>query len=144
MGFPVDVVVALLFDLFAQPVWVQLWVVWTVAVIVATPVIMRMYGAARRDHLIVAATTVALLVAMPLWHDHVGYVRLLGLPHILVWTPLAVYLHSRRRHLSSPWQVRRAVNVLMLTIVVSLAFDCVDAVRYMLGERAPLNLPASG
>ena len=55
MGFPVDVVVALLFDLFAQPVWVQLWVVWTVVVIVATPVIMRMYGAARRDHLIVAA-----------------------------------------------------------------------------------------
>ena len=49
-----------------------------------------------------------------------------------------------RRHLASPWQVRWAVNVLMLTILVSLAFDYVDAIRYMMGERAPLNLPTSG
>ena len=144
MSFPFDVVVGFLSDVFAQPVWVRLWVVWMVVVVIATPVIMRMYGAVRRDHLIVAASTVALLVVMPLWHDQVGYVRLLGLPHIPVWTPLAVYLYSRRKFLASPWQVRWAVNVFMLTIIVSLAFDYVDAIRYMLGERAPLNIPASG
>lgn len=142
MSFAIDLVVNFLIDVFAQPVWIQLWVVWMVAVIVAVPVIMRMYGAVRQDHLIVACSTVTLLVVMPLWHGQIGYVRLIGLPHIVVWTPLAIYLHARRRHLSSPWQVRRAVHVFMLTIIVSLAFDYVDAVRYILGERAPVNIPS--
>ena len=144
MSYPVDMVVSFLVGVFAQPVAVQLWAVWMVAVVIATPIMMRNFGAARRDTLIVASSTVALLVVMPLWHDHIGYVRLLGLPHILVWTPLAVYLYYRRQHLSSPWQIRWAVTVFMLTIVVSLAFDYVDAVRYILGERAPLNSPTSG
>lgn len=142
MSFAIDAVVNFLIDVFAQPVWIQLWVVWMVVVIIAVPVIMRMYGAVRQDHLIVACSTVTLLVVMPLWHDQIGYVRLIGLPHIVVWTPLAIYLYARRRHLSSPWQVRRAVHVFMLTIIVSLVFDYVDAVRYILGERAPVNIPS--
>ena len=32
----------------------------------------------------------------------------------------------------------------MATIIASLAFDYVDAVRYLLGERAPVNVPAAG
>ena len=32
----------------------------------------------------------------------------------------------------------------MLTIIVSLAFDYVDAVRYLLGERAAVNIPPAG
>lgn len=144
MSFAIDVVVNFLVDVFAQPMWARLWVVWMVAVIVGVPVIMWMYVAARRDPLIVAGSTLTLLVVMPLWHDQVGYVRLIGLPHIVVWTPLAVYLHARRKHLSSPPQVRRAVNVFMATIVVSLAFDSVDAARYLLGEHAPVNIPSAG
>ena len=84
MGFPIDVVLNFLIDVFAQPVWIRLWVVWMVAVIVAVPVIMRIYGVVRRDPLIVAGSTVTLLVVMPLWHSHIGYVRLIGLPHIVV------------------------------------------------------------
>ena len=144
MGFAIDVVVNFLVDVLAQPVWVQLWAAWMVVVIVAAPVVMRKHGAPRRDHLLVAASTAALIVAVPLWHSHVGYVRLVGLPHIPVWTPLAVYLYARRKHFSSPWQLRWAVNVFLATIVASLAFDCVDAVRYLLGERAPVNVPTAG
>ena len=138
---PIDVVVGFLIDVYAQPVWVRLWTVWMVVVIVAAPVVMRKYGAARRDYLLVAVSTATLIVAVPLWHSHVGYVRLVGLPHIPVWTPLAVYLAARRRHLSSPRQLRWAVNVFLATIVASLAFDYVDAARYLLGERAPVNVP---
>ena len=144
MGFAIDAVVNFVIDVHAQPVWVQLWVAWMFVVIVAVPVVMRKHGAARRDYLLVASSTAALIVAVPLWHSHVGYVRLVGLPHIPVWTPLAVYLFARRKHLSSPRQLRRAVNVFMATIIVSLAFDCMDAVRYLLGERAPVNIPAAG
>ena len=144
MTSPIDAVVNFLIDVYAQPVWVRLWAAWMVVVIVAAPVVMRKYGAARRDHLLVAVSTVTLIVAVPLWHSHVGYVRLVGLPHIPVWTPLAVYLFARRKHLSSPWQLRWGVNVFMATIIASLAFDYVDAVRYLLGERAPVNVPAAG
>lgn len=144
MGFPIDAVVNFVLDVHAQPVWIQLWVTWMVVVIVGAPVVMRKCGAARRDYRLVAASTVALIVAVPLWHSHVGYVRLVGLPHLPVWTPLAVYLYCRRNHFSSPRQLRWAVNVFMATIIVSLAFDYVDAVRYLLGERAPVNIPPAG
>ena len=144
MGFAIDAVVNFVLDLHAQPVWVQLWTAWMFVVIVAVPVFMRRHGAARRDYLLVASSTVVLIVAVPLWHSHVGYVRLVGLPHLPVWTPLAAYLYCRREHFSSPRQLRRAVNVFMATIIVSLAFDCVDAIRYLLGERAPVNVPTAG
>ena len=144
MTSPIDAVVSFLSDVHAQPAWVRLWTAWMVVVIVAAPVVMRKYGAARRDHLLVAVSTLALIVAVPLWHSHVGYVRLVGLPHLPVWTPLAVYLYCRRKHLSSPWQLRWAVNVFMATIIISLAFDYVDTVRYLLGERAPVNVLPAG
>ena len=37
-----------------------------------------------------------------------------------------------------------AFGIIMTTIIVSLAFDCVDAARYLLGERAPVNIPTAG
>ena len=130
-------------DLHAQPVWVRAWAVWMFVATVVAPIVMWRYGAARRDYLLVASSTVVLLVAVPLWHSFVGYVRVLGLPHLPVWTPLAVYLYWRRKHFSSPWQLRWAVSVLLATIVVSLAFDYADAGRFMLGERAPVNIPST-
>ena len=60
------------------------------------------------------------------------------LPHIVIWTPLAIYLYRRRKHFVNPWPVRWTVTALMATIVVSLGFDYVDILRYLLGERAPL------
>ena len=36
-----------------------------------------------------------------------------------------------------------AFGIIMATIIVSFAFDCVDAARYLLGERAPVNVPAA-
>ena len=33
---------------------------------------------------------------------------------------------------------RRILSLVILTILVSLAFDYVDVIRYLLGERAPL------
>ena len=37
-----------------------------------------------------------------------------------------------------------AFGIIMATIIASLAFDYVDAVRYLLGERAPVNIPTAG
>ena len=86
----------------------------------------------------ILASSIVLSILMLLWHAQVGYTRMLGLPHILIWTPLLGYLYSRRKHLASPLQVRWMTMALVSTIVVSLAFDSANVIRYILGERASL------
>lgn len=45
--------------------------------------------------------------------------------------------------LASPAHVGWATTALVLTIVVSLAFDITDVIRYILGKRGPM-VPVTG
>lgn len=84
----------------------------------------------------VLAAWIANLIIMPQLFELYGYTRILGLSHILVWTPLLVYLWMRRDRIDrSTWSGRYLV-VLFVTILVSLAFDYVDLVRYFAGDTA--------
>ena len=130
-------------DVLAQPVAVQLWVVWMIAALFVVPGLLLRYEPSRREGKVMLASSIVLAVLMLLWHAQVGYTRIVALPHILIWTPLLVYLYSRRTNLASPPRVRRMTTILVLTIVVSLAFDCTDVIRYLLGERAP-RVPVAG
>ena len=89
MPAPIDALVHFLVDVHARPAWVRLWTAWMAVVIVAAPVVMWRYGAARRDHLPVAVSTVVLLVAVPLWYAQAGDIRLMGLPHLPIWTAIS-------------------------------------------------------
>ena len=117
---------------------IVVWSGWMFGLVVIAPVVLLLCRAQWLDLAVVAVASIAVLTLMPLWHAQVGYVRLIGLPHIVVWTPLAIYLYRRRRHFMAPWPVRWTMAALMATIVVSLGFDYVDTLRYLLGERAPL------
>jgi len=70
-----------------------------------------------------------------------GYTRLLGLGHILFWTPTLIYMITVRgwktyeQTLFSRWLITAAI-----VIGISLAFDVVDLLRWILGERAPIKL----
>jgi hypothetical protein len=66
-----------------------------------------------------------------------GYVKLLGLPHVLIWTPLVFFLLAQARKADMPVWPRRVIWVIVGTIVVSLVFDYVDVARYLLGARTP-------
>lgn len=123
--------------LMLSPV-IIVWSGWMFGLSVIAPIVLLLFPGEWRDRIVVAAASAAVIVLTPLWHAQVGYVRLVGLPHILIWTPLAVYLYRRRLHFAAPWPVRWTVAALMATIVVSLGFDYVDILRYLLGERAPL------
>lgn len=123
--------------LMLSPV-IVVWSGWMFGLSVIAPVVLMLFPGEWRDRIVVAAACVAVIVLMPLWHAQVGYVRLVALPHIVIWTPLAIYLYRRRKHFAAPWPVRWTVAALMATIVVSLGFDYVDFMRYLLGERAPL------
>ena len=77
-------------------------------------------------------------------YDQLGYVKLLGLPHILLWTPYALYLVAQIRRPDMPVWPRRIMMVVLATILISLAFDYVDVARYLLGERTPFPALAGG
>ncbi len=64
-----------------------------------------------------------------------GYQRILGLAHVIFWTPLLAYLWRRRAEwdfslLSGKW-----LAVLFTTNAISLLIDYTDVIRYLLGER---------
>lgn len=75
-------------------------------------------------------------------YGQMGYVRLLGLGHIVFWTPLAIYLWRWFRSDEVGKIQQGIIGVSLAIVLASLAFDYVDAARYILGERTPLALPA--
>ncbi len=123
-------------DVLAQPVAVQLWVLWMIAAIFVVPGLLLRYESSRREGTVILASSIVLAVLMLLWYSQVGYTRIIALPHILIWPPLLGYLYLRRNNLASPARVRWLTTILVLTLVVSLAFDCTDVIRYILDAQA--------
>jgi hypothetical protein len=125
-----------------QPQWVQIWVKVMTVVVIGAFLILLFSKATRRDSLAILIAMVPIMLMMQWLYDTLGYTRLLGLPHVIFWTPLAVYLWWRLSDARINAPFRQVIWVLLATITVSLAFDYVDVARYLLGERAALVTPA--
>ncbi len=68
--------------------WLLYWLYWLGWSIVLTPLILAFSKATRRDALIVALANIAVVVSMGRLYDQIGYVRLLGIVHVILWTQL--------------------------------------------------------
>ncbi len=68
-----------------------------------------------------------------------GFVRLLGLGHLVAWTPLMVWYSQ----VIVRGNVEGAFKYWLVSVMavngISLVIDFVDAVRYSMGERQPMN-----
>jgi hypothetical protein len=117
-----------------QPVWLQAWVYWMVLVNLGSVVFVRQRVEARW----VLGLFLVNGIFMSWLNDVQGFTRLLGLSHVIFWTPLLIYLIRRipRIETRSPFGVY--VRIVLATNGVSLVVDYVDVIRYLLGERAPL------
>jgi hypothetical protein len=113
-----------------QPLWVQLWVGWMVVVNTACLAFLR-HTAARW----VLAAWIGNMITMQALFTLNGFNRLLGLPHVLWWTPLLVYLVRQRPRLAPHTAFSRWVGLLLVTIALSLVIDYIDVARYLLGDR---------
>lgn len=71
-------------------------------------------------------------VFMGLLHLFFGYVRLLGLSHVLFWTPLVIYLWRRRGEYEEGSFYKKWVYFIMIINSLSLILDYIDVVRYFL------------
>lgn len=122
-----------------QPQWVQYWLNWLFFGAFLLPVALLFWRQSRMAGITVLASDAAnAAVVLPMFHA-MGYVRLLGLPHLFFWTPVVIYLFFQMRRADMPVWPRRIMLVVMVTIGISLAFDYADVLRYILGERAPLT-----
>ena len=69
-----------------------------------------------------------------------GYTRMLGLSHVVFWTPLLIYLWVRR----DQWDVSGSLAgkwlVGLFTVnLISLVVDYIDVIRYLMGDQAVLG-----
>lgn len=67
-----------------------------------------------------------------------GYVRLLGLAHLIVWPPVWAWIFVHRDdYIETPW-FARYVAFYLLVAGLSLVIDAIDVARYLLGETGSM------
>jgi hypothetical protein len=71
-----------------------------------------------------------------------GFVRLLGLGHLIAWTPQVVwYVQVILQGEAAGWFLYWLMSVILLN-GLSLVIDFVDVMRYSLGANHPMNVDA--
>jgi len=119
-------------DIETSPQWVILWVRF-LGLMMALSIPFAFVNKEARLMVLVAAVTMPLI----LWlYSIFGYQRILGLAHIVAWTPYVIYLWARRSH----WRVTETfsgkyIALLFIVLCISLVMDYTDVFRYFLGER---------
>ena len=123
------------------PAWLTPWLYVLMAGGFVAPLVLLIWKSSRVAGILGIIAGVLSAMGVDYLHRQYGYVKLLGLPHIVLWTPLAVYLVMRLRDATMPDWPRRIMMFMLAVIVISLAFDFTDVARYALGERTALAPP---
>lgn len=118
-----------------QPQWVQIWLNVLLFGAFFLPLTLFIWKQTRLTALVTLASSAISAFGVTWIFDQMGYVKLLGLPHIIFWTPIVFYLYRQIKRADMPVWPKRIMVVIALTIVISLVFDYVDVARWLLGER---------
>jgi hypothetical protein len=114
-----------------EPLWLQAWVGWMMLVNTASLLFLKQRAARW-----VLAAWIGNIITMSVLYEMAGYVRLLGLSHVIWWTPLAIYLWRQRVQFAVANAYGYWGRVLLATIVASLIIDYIDVIRYFMGDGA--------
>lgn len=125
-----------MFDFFkAMLLMPKPWVAW-VGLLMAVNMVAPLFFMATLEAKVVFATMMASAALMMVIFAQKGFVRLLGLAHIL-WIPLIFWLWGR----VNPGAPATGFDQWILAVItlngLSLMIDAVDVSRYFRGERAP-------
>jgi hypothetical protein len=123
-----------------SPAWVGLWLNVLLFGAFILPLALFIWKQTRLTALITLIASILGGVGVQLLYNQMGYVKLLGLPHIIVWTPLAIYLWGMLKT-DLPQIPKVIIWIILVTIAISLAFDYVDVARYILGHRRAPTSP---
>ena len=116
--------------IMSMPLGWQAWVFWMMIVNTASIFFLK-----HTEARICLAVWIPNGITMMLLAEQMGYVRLLGLSHIVWWTPLVIYLFMRRKEIDLKTPVGKWLVALLVTISLSLVIDYIDVARYIAGDR---------
>ncbi len=117
-------------QLAQEALWLQLWVGWLVVANLAALIFVVKSVEARW----VVGLFILNALFMQWLYSQVGYVRLLGLSHVIFWTPLLIYLWKRRKFTYLSTWTGKYLYLVFITDGISLLVDYVDVARYLLGD----------
>lgn len=124
--------------------WVQIWVQILVVVNLAAVffILTRKDGkfSVRIEAIAIVVSFFLAGAMMTGMYTQIGFVRLLGLPHLIFWLPVYVWLlvKFRRGVFSSPFKYYLLLYFLIAGM--SLVIDLADVTRYLIGERQSLHI----
>ncbi|MCR9270713.1 MAG: hypothetical protein NXH72_12050 [Hyphomonadaceae bacterium] len=125
-------------DLMANsPDWVLIWLQVLIGVL-ALSVLFAPFRPEARAILVGTLMGIGMTIVI---YAQFGFTRILGVGHILFWTPTLFYMLSLQGTASveKTW-FSRWLWLAIAVMAVSLALDYSDLVRYLLGERGPIEL----
>lgn len=109
----------------------RVWAVWLVGVNLGC-----LYFIQHVEAQVVLATTLVAVILQALIHERIGFVRLLGVAHVL-WVPMFAWMATRTTEIAQHSDLSAWLMILLATNVVSAIVDAVDVTRFVRGERAP-------
>ena len=121
----------------AQPAWIGMWLNVLFLGAFVLPLALLIWKSTRIAGVITIVASVLSGILTQLMFNAMGYVKLLGLPHIIAWVPVIYLLLRVRKQDATPNIARWIIVVIVGLMGISLVFDVNDVVRYVLGEREP-------
>lgn len=113
------------------PGWVQVWVVWLVGINLVT----GLDQTTPTGRAVARANVVFLLPNVVIIMVQRGWGSALSFSHLVAWPPLIARLVQRVREPGVTPVERRTAALVAVTNAISVAFDVVDAARFLAGER---------
>jgi hypothetical protein len=120
------------------PSWLQIWIPILFLGAFISPLVLLIWPKTRMIGAISFAASLIAAVLLDYMYKQLGYVKLLGLPHIIAWTPLIIFLILQLRRNDFPVWPTRILKFIVVIIGISLVFDYVDVIRYFLGNTTAL------
>lgn len=120
------------------PSWLRVWLPLLFAGGFIAPLVLLIWRQTRVTGAITLGVSVIAAFGIDYMYKSMGYVKLLGLPHIILWTPLCIYLLLQLRRDDMPVWPARILKFSLTILVISLVLDYVDVARYFLGNTTPL------
>ncbi len=121
-----------------EPVWLRAWIQVLIGVhFAALLFIVGREGGRwrfRAEPAALLAAFIAAALVMGRLYDSVGYVRLLGLAHLLCWGPVWIWILLRRKEFEIRSIYGGYIHVYLLIAGISLVIDALDVGRYVLGD----------
>ncbi len=122
-----------------QPMWLQVWVM-----ILTVVNLSAIFFAGKKQNgklrvrieaLAIVFSFIAAGMLMSWLYNKVGFVRLLGLPHLIFWLPVYIWLLIKFRRNEFSFPFKQYLVVYFVIAGISLIIDIVDVTRYLLGDQ---------